>query len=292
MYIFINRKYSLSLLFCILFCTIVYSQVQYSTLPFALPDVKTTAAAHNHATDSMVLAHPMLNSKVVYNAVESPHFFTDKTFDFYLILLLMVLLGVVRYANPRYFVNLWNAFRSPGYSHAAKEQLEVAGGSNFFMNVFFSMIGGLYVYYIVKHSFGIGMYQVPPYLQIFMFMVGIGGIYIAKYAAIRFGGWAFKLDSVSDSYIFNVFIVNKILSIALLPFVLIMAFGEPEYTQSAIIVSVIMVCLLFINRYIRSWQVFSSFFRFSKFHFFTYLCASEILPLAVLMKLLVRGMLY
>jgi hypothetical protein len=82
------------------------------------------------------------------------------------------------------------------------------------------------------------------------------------------------------------------MALALLPFVLLIAFASPAYASPAIIVSGILVALLFVSRYIRSWQVFGSFFQFSKFHFFTYLCASEILPLAVLMKLLVRGMLY
>jgi hypothetical protein len=70
-----------------------------------------------------------------------------------------------------------------------------------------------------------------------------------------------------------------------------MAFGSAALAGPAVVVSVIVIALLFINRYIRSWQVFGSFFQYSKFHFFTYLCASEILPLAVLMKLLVRGLL-
>ena len=78
----------------------------------------------------------------------------------------------------------------------------------------------------------------------------------------------------------------------LLPFVLLIAFAAPVYAGPALIVSAVLIALLFVSRYIRSWQVFGSFFQFSKFHFFTYLCASEILPLAVLMKLLVRGLLY
>ena len=78
----------------------------------------------------------------------------------------------------------------------------------------------------------------------------------------------------------------------LLPFVLLIAFAAPVYAGPALVVSGVLIALLFVSRYIRSWQVFGSFFQFSKFHFFTYLCASEILPLAVLMKLLVRGLLY
>jgi len=82
------------------------------------------------------------------------------------------------------------------------------------------------------------------------------------------------------------------LGILLLPFTIVMAFGTPDIAQLALFISVLLILILFINRYMRSWQVFGSFFQYSKFHFFTYLCASELLPLAVLMKLLVRGLLY
>ena len=216
----------------------------------------------------------------------------DKSLDFYVILSIVLMLGVARYANPKYFHNLWSTFRSPGHSHASREQLEVAGFSNLFMNIFFAMVSGLYVYYLVRSNTAQTTASLPHWLLMLMLMAGMGLIYLAKYLTVSFGGWAFKLDSVSKSYIFNIFLVNKIMALVLLPFVLLIAFASPAYAGPAFIVSGILVALLFVSRYIRSWQVFGSFFQFSKFHFFTYLCASEILPLAVLMKLLVRGLLY
>lgn len=77
-----------------------------------------------------------------------------------------------------------------------------------------------------------------------------------------------------------------------MPFIVLLAFGNGAWMNSLIIFSFILIALLWLNRYIRSWQIFGSFFQYSKFHFFTYLCASELLPLAVLMKLMVQGLLY
>lgn len=288
----LKRLFSFTALFVLLIANAASARVNLKQLPFALPDENVRTAAANRIVDSMVAANPMLNSKVVYNAVEQLHTFNDKSLDFYVILAVMLMLGVARYSNPRYFHNLWSAFRSPGYSHASKEQLEVAGFSNLFMNTFFSIVSGLYVYYLVSINTPSVTASIPKWLLMCMLMLGMGLIYLAKYITISFGGWAFKLDAVSKSYIFNIFLVNKIMALALLPFVLLIAFASPVYAGPAIIVSGIMIVLLFISRYIRSWQVFGSFFQFSKFHFFTYLCASEILPLAVLMKLLVRGLLY
>jgi len=268
------------------------AKLAFTGLPFALPDKATQVAEGNRLADSMIRTNPMLNSKVVYNAVEKVHSFQDKSLDFYVILTIVLLLGVARYANPKYFHNLWSTFRSPGHSHASREQLEVAGFSNLFMNIFFAMVGGLYVYYLVRANTPQITASIPQWLLMLALMLGVGIIYLAKYITISFGGWAFKLDAVSKSYIFNIFLINKVMALLLLPFVLLIAFASPAYAAPAVVVSGVLIALLFVSRYIRSWQVFGSFFQFSKFHFFTYLCASEILPLAVLMKLLVRGLLY
>jgi hypothetical protein len=109
---------------------------------------------------------------------------------------------------------------------------------------------------------------------------------------VRFSGWAFRVESITEHYLFNVFLINKILGVVLLPFAVIMAFGAQELAQTMEVFSFFIISILFLNRYFRSWQVFGSFFQYSKFHFFTYLCASELLPLAVLMKLMVRGLLF
>ena len=61
-----------------------------------------------------------------------------------------------------------------------------------------------------------------------------------------------------------------------------------EVAGVVVLVSFFIVGILFCIRYLRSWSVFGAFFRFSKFHFFLYLCASELLPLAVLVKILTR----
>lgn len=288
-----KRFISLTVSMVLLVVGFASAKVNINQLPFALPDKGVRAVEASRLADSMVRTNPMLNSKVVYNAVEKVHVFQNKTLDFYVILAIVLMLGVARYANPKYFQNLWSTFRSPGHSHASREQLEVAGFSNLFMNVFFAMVSGLYVYYLVRaNTSTVVTESVPQWLLMLMLMVGVGVIYLAKYITISFGGWAFKLEAVSKSYIFNIFLINKIMALVLLPFVLLIAFAAPVYAGPALVVSGVLIALLFVSRYIRSWQVFGSFFQFSKFHFFTYLCASEILPLAVLMKLLVRGLLY
>lgn len=258
-----------------------------------LIDSATLMANEKYLGDSMLAAHPMLASPYLVSDIQSPHIMASQTADFYLLLFLCLILGLIRYTDTRYFMNLWRAFWNPTLANRQlKDQLQGAGLQNFLMNLFFAFAGGAYIYYVVRfftpHSSGV----IPPSLLIIMLIVGTGIIYIAKYAAVRFSGWAFRVESVTEHYLFNVFLINKVMSVALLPFIIVLAFADRPLAHQVVLISFITAGILLLNRYFRSWKVFGSFFQYSRFHFFMYLCASELLPLAVLMKLLVKGLMF
>ncbi len=243
--------------------------------------------------DSLLSVHPMLAGHGIVSGMANKHVFTDKTGDFYMVLLLCFALGVIRIVDSRYFSNLWKAFFNTTLSNRQlKDQLQTAGIPNLLMNIFFAMSAGIYVYYVIKLVSPLHGLTMPAPLFVSLLILGMMGIYAAKYAVVMFSGWAFKVETMTEHYLFNVFLINKILSIVLIPFIIIISFAAPEWAHPAVALSFVVISVLFVNRYIRSWQVFGSFFEYSKFHFFTYLCASELLPLAVLMKLLVRGLLF
>ena len=264
---------------------------QYGILSF--PGSSVLKEGTIKMTNDLLAKHPMMSATYVISDIELPHMMESQTADFYLLLFLCLMLGLIRFMDTRYFLNLWRAFWNPTLSNRQlKEQLQGSGLPNLLMNIFFTFAGGAYIYYVVRfftpHHSGI----IPPSLLIIMLIAGTGFIYLAKYAAVRFSGWAFRVESITEHYLFNVFLINKVLGIMLIPFIIILAFADHNWAQQVVIVSFVISGILLLNRYIRSWQVFGSFFQYSKFHFFMYLCASELLPLAVLMKLLVKGLMF
>ena len=257
--------------------------------------VINTAAIEKAAiagTDSMMQAHPVLSGNH-YTAHEHLRMFYDTTLDFYLVLFLLLAFGVMRFANPRYFQYLLRAFRSPSFGNQQlKDQMGTSVFPNFLMNIFFAASVAVYIYYIFKLNMPQRYAIYSPSLLITILFFSLVGLYGAKYAVMRFSGWVFNVRVIIGHYMYNVFLINKIISIILLPFIILLAFAQHAIALPAMIVSLFLVGLLFINRYIRSWQVLGPFFQYSKFHFFTYLCASELLPMALLTKLLIRGMYY
>jgi hypothetical protein len=257
------------------------------------PDSVMESRLAEKAIDSLWSAHPQLSNTNIVYATTSRVFFEDQTLDFYLLIILVIWLGCIRLLDPKYFQSLWHAFQNPTLtSRSLKDKLQAASFPNFLMNIFFTISIAAYLFYVVRNFTPHQPGNIPPSLLLVMLIGGMMLVYLGKYLVIRFSGWAFRVEGITDYYLFNVFLINKILAVLLLPFIIIIAFGDVMLARPALIVSFILILILFINRYLRSWNVFGSFFQYSKFHFFMYLCASELLPLAVLMKLLVRGLLY
>jgi hypothetical protein len=279
--------------YLIIFCCLLLPMGLLAKVNTAVYGVSVSAtdvtALSNAAIDSMYAHHPQLVQGKVLMAVMPLRVMNDKTTDFYILLGLCLILGVIRVIDPRYFSNLWRAFRNPAIGrNQLKDQMETASFTALLMNIFFTMMMGAYLYYAAGMFSAQRSKGLAPSLLIAMLMGSMMLVYLGKYLVIRFSGWAFKVESITEHYIFNVFLINKILGIILLPFTIFLAFAAPEYAGPAVIVSFIVIAFLLMNRYTRSWQHLGSFFQYSKFHFFTYLCASELLPLAVLAKLLLR----
>lgn len=292
-------KFLLRFIACLLCLWLIREPVPAVAVPLLqeMPELRPDSALVARKTalsfDSVLNHHPILAQRALIYGIEQPHISRDRTADFYLLVFLCLLLGLIRLSNPRYFQALFRAFWNPTLSNRQlKEQLEHATIPNLLMNLFFAMVAGAYLFCIVRAFAPKGEARLAPSLLLVALVGGVIFVYLAKYLVIRFSGWAFRIESMTDHYIFNVFLINKIVAVILVPFVVLLAFSATAWVKPLIVVSAVLVGLLLLNRYTRSWQVFGSFFQYSRFHFFTYLCASEILPLAVLTKLLMQGLLY
>ncbi len=96
----------------------------------------------------------------------------------------------------------------------------------------------------------------------------------------------FGSGALIDGYIFIIYLINKVMGIALLPFIIIMAFCPPEIATISLYVALSFILLLVIYRYIRAYGLIKNYIYFSKLHFFLYLCAFEIAPLLLIYKVL------
>ncbi|HTN18540.1 MAG TPA: DUF4271 domain-containing protein [Chitinophagaceae bacterium] len=229
------------------------------------------------------------SSLKVTNYIARRHTTENNTLDFYLLLGLCAILGAIKTIHPKYFNDVWRAFINPTLgSRQLKDIIQAATFPNLLMNVYATTVLGTYVYYLVSFNVDWRFSGVPSGAIVSLLVAGSILMYSGKYLFVQFAGWAFNIRATSEQYNFNIFLVNKILGMMLLPFIVCFAFLDAQWDTPLFIISIILIVVMLLNRYVRSWNIFAQFFMNSRFHFFMYLCAFEILPLAVLIKLVLR----
>lgn len=253
---------------------------------YHIPEEHLHQAALNHV-DSLFSGQAGILSPTYIVAIEQPRIYHDQTASFFILLALVAAIAIFRQSNPIYFRNLFRAFRNPTLSaRQLREPLEQNNIANLALDLFFSVSLGFYLFFALKYSFhpqSFSPYTRPVLIGVFIIAIII--IYLLRFFFLRFTGWAFGIQDIMSHYAFNIMLINKIMGIILLPFTFILAFGQGTWVQASLFISLIIITVLIINRYIRSGPAFRYFLTFSKLHFFLYLCASEILPLALLIKL-------
>lgn len=203
---------------------------------------------------------------------------------FYILMGIFFLLAIIRIAFRKYFSDLFKAFFNPALSRRQlKEQLFQTPFPAFLLNLFFNISVGLYLYIVLWHFNYITpdhpLYLIGIFILLFIF------IYLVKYIFLRFSGWLFGYPELMNSYIFTLYLVNKILGVVLLPFILILAFSPPVLGKIALNISIIIIILMIVYRYVRVFPTVQNQISFNKFHFFLYLCGFEIAPILIIGKL-------
>lgn len=207
----------------------------------------------------------------------------ESEFNFYFLLTLLSLFGLSRVAFPKYFTNLFRVFFNTSLRQGQiTDQLLQAKLPSLFFNVLFVLTSGFYLYLLLQHWNKVDTIVSPLLLSILI--AGVGLMYLVKYAVIRFTGWVSGYSRESESYIFIVFLVNKIVGVALLPLLPIMAFSKEPLQSIGFTVSYIVIILLILLRFLRSYENLHARMQINRFHFFLYLIGIEILPLILVYK--------
>lgn len=211
--------------------------------------------------------------------------FPGKEYLFYYFLFLLVLFGLLKRAFAKYFYDLFRVFfKTTLKQRQTQEQLLQSPLPSIFMNCFFVLSAGLYVNFLLLH------FQLSItgnfWLQYLYCAGALSAIYLVKYMGLKVTGWLFNVSDATDSYIFIVFIINKVLGIFLLPFLVLIAFtNEPLYGASFIL-SWIGIGLLLIYRFILSYGAVRKEVKLNSFHFILYILGFEVIPLLLIYKLL------
>lgn len=220
------------------------------------------------------------------SVIEFSRAHTDYNFEFLLFIILLLIPGVFRLTNPSYFRNTFIAFKNPNLSaRHLSDQLSQNSLASLIMNAYFCLVMAAFIILLLK-KFNIQhhLYFQNHWVLLILASIAIAVIYIFKAGFLKLISLVFGLEEPIEAYIFNISLLNKILAYVMLPVLAVLSFGSASWLYPAAILGICTIAIFLIQRYIRSIGSFNSLINFSKFHFFLYLCASEIIPLLILFK--------
>ena len=224
-------------------------------------------------------------SQVVYK-IEQRFALPDKDLLFYLILIVIFLFGFVNNVFPQYFSKLFKQFSQSSLRMIQyREQLLQNSLGSLIINICFILSFSLMSTLLIfnRHLLALSFWQGFFYISLFFTF-----LYIGKYISLQIAGYVFNSKELVNTYIFVVFMINKVLGVLLVPFILVLAFAKPIFHPYAIGGAALITVLLILYRYLFSLTSVRNKLHISSFHFFLYLCAFEILPLTILYKFIVQ----
>jgi Domain of unknown function (DUF4271) len=291
----------LILLFVVMNSVAVAAQDSVAALP--------PAQAGNSVIDTVKQQHPVLTSDTVsYDscrnyiitkmlklntqakgefAIQQPKQMAGKDWLFYYILGLLLMFAALRLTYTRYFKDLFRFFfRTSLRVNQIREQLAQSGLQSLMYNVFFAFSFGVYVYLLTtyfKSSLQVSAWLIPIGATVCLLL-----LYLGKYLFLKFSGWLFGMQTATETYTFIVFLINKVAGVAILPFIIIIAFSRPEIVSITVTLSLVLVIGLFLYRFLRAYQPVQSEVKVSRLHFFIFFLAVEIAPLLLIYKVLLN----
>lgn len=122
--------------------------------------------------------------------------------------------------------------------------------------------------------------------MLLLFILGVTCVYILKHLQLKVLSYILPCHQEIEAYNFIVFNTNKALGFILIPLLFLVAYVPSGAQYTAFYTSVILLGLIYMFRTLKGLAAAASLILFRKFHFFIYLCAVEIAPMLILLKLL------
>ncbi len=209
-----------------------------------------------------------------------------KEMVFYSLCVVLLIFGLFKTFYSGYYNNLFRVFFNTSIRQTQlTDQLLQAKLPSFILNIFFAITIGFYLWLLFRNFHPPRHFNNELLLPICI--AGVGTLYFVKYVVLKFVGWMSSMSQAADSYIFVIFLVNKVTGIALLPFIILLAFSQSPWTGYIAIFSVLTIGLLFLSRYVKAFGFLEYRFPMEPLHFLIYVAAMEVLPILILYKMLI-----
>ena len=207
---------------------------------------------------------------------------------FYLFTGLLFYLAVLKLLFPKYFSDLFSVFFNTALRQKQmREQLSQEPLPALLLNIFFVVSGGVFAYFVLVH-YGFTRKYENTWLLLGFCILALIIIYVGKYLFLKFLGWIIGRSEQAETYIFVVYMVNKIIGMVLLPLGMLLAISEPGRVGTFLFFVWTGLVGLLLFRTVRGYQLLNKALKINFLHMIVFVISFEIIPILVLHKVLLN----
>ena len=213
---------------------------------------------------------------------------SNKDWLFYLFSGMFFFIGIVNTLYANFISKLIRGYVNEGFIFfQTKEQLSQYPMPSFLMNLFFFLTGTFFTFFwltLKGMRFPVDRWQLL--LLIFLILVLV---YLFKFIFIHALGWLFNDQELFSSYVFIVFLNNKIVGLILFIFSFVMAFTNAFFALAISKIAFGLLVIAFLFRFFKAFAIFSKQAKLSLFTFIVAVLSLEVVPTAVIIKFIFEG---
>lgn len=204
---------------------------------------------------------------------------------FYLFCSLLLFLSLLNAFFRKYLNDLFVVFfKTSMRQNQLTEQIAQATLPSLLLDIFFIISGGLLLYFVFLYP----KVQDPSAAWIeILYCIAIPAIlYFFKFLSIRTISWLFSKSEAGKSYLFNVFLVNKITGLFLVPMSIGIAYSESETIKVFVAITIVGLSFFIIMRMVKCFWAINQLIKISLFHFSLLVISFEVIPVLMICKVL------
>jgi hypothetical protein len=251
---------------------------------FASPASSNAPVPYGSWVPAYIQAHPYF--KAAETSLRLPSLVRNperREWMFYLFTGMLFYLALLKISFSKYFHDLFKVFfNSSLRQKQIREQLIQEPLPSLLLNLFFIASGGLFLYFLLLSKGLVTAY--PKGMVLGACVLLLAAIYLVKYVAIRAFGWIFGRGEAVDTYLFVVFMVNKMAGLVLIPFNILIAYSTEAGASTMIILALGALCILALYRLIRGYSAIHKTLRINQLQFILFVAAFEVVPILLLYK--------
>ena len=230
----------------------------------------------------------LFNGHTLQPVNSAPVSVTKRNADWFTLALVVVVIGFtwIKAFYFKIFRQLVSAFFSNSIANQiVRDENILVQRASIIMSFIFYLTASLFIYQVSIFFKWDYPFLAEGILRFLVICLIVAFTYSFKMVLLKGLGEIFNIDKPVATYIFNIFLINNMLGLMLLPVVITTAYVVTDSTWYAMYTGVAIVIISFIYRMVRAFIIWIPLKGVSFFYLMLYFCTLEIAPLIIIVKL-------